>query len=40
MTKLREQMKRDLELKSFAEKTQKTYIRHIAYYAKHYGKSP
>lgn len=40
MTKLRNQMKRDLELKSFAEKTQKSYIRHVACYAKHYGKSP
>ncbi|WP_250816165.1 site-specific integrase [Clostridium swellfunianum] len=40
MTKLREQFKRDLELKGFSPKTQESYLRHISLFAKHYNKSP
>lgn len=40
MTKLREQFKRDLELKGFSPKTQQSYIRHVALFAKYYNKSP
>lgn len=40
MSKLREQMVRDMELKGFSGKTRKSYIHHIEKYAKHYNLSP
>ncbi|MFL0246071.1 tyrosine-type recombinase/integrase [Candidatus Clostridium stratigraminis] len=40
MTKLREQYKRDLEIKGFSPKTQDAYLRHVAVFSKHFGKSP
>lgn len=40
MTKLREQYKRDLEIKGFSPKTQQSYIRHVAAFSKYFCKSP
>ncbi|MBL4937746.1 site-specific integrase [Clostridium sp. YIM B02515] len=40
MTKLREQFKRDMELKGFSPSTQQSYLSHVALFAKHYNKSP
>ena len=40
MSKLREKMKRDMELKGFSELTKKAYISHIKLYVNHYMKSP
>lgn len=40
MTKLREQFKRDLELKGFSLKTQQSYLRHVVAFSKYYQKSP
>lgn len=40
MSKLREQMVRDMELKGFSEKTIKVYIHQIEKYAKHYNLGP
>jgi integrase/recombinase XerD len=40
MTKLREQYKRDLEIKAFSRKTQQTYLRQMIAFSRYYGKSP
>lgn len=40
MTKLREQMKMDLELKGYSPKTQAAYLRGVQKFAEHYGQSP
>lgn len=40
MTKLREQMKIDLELKGYSPKTQYAYIRHVKNCAKYFNQSP
>lgn len=40
MSKLREQMLRDMDLKGFSDKTKKVYIEHVARFAKYYKKSP
>lgn len=40
MTKLREKMRMDLELKNYSPKTIEAYIRHVKRYAQHYNKSP
>lgn len=40
MTKLREQMKRSMELKGYSPRTQAAYLRSVEKYAQHYGKSP
>lgn len=40
MTPLREKMIRDMQIKGFAEKTQDTYLKYVAAYAKYYQKSP
>lgn len=40
MSKLREEMTREMELKGLSVNTQKAYLRCVANYAKHYGKSP
>jgi integrase/recombinase XerD len=40
MSKLREQMKRDLDLRGFAELTKKSYLAHIERYAKYFNESP
>lgn len=40
MTELREQYKRDLEIKAFSPNTQKSYIKQMVAFSKYYGKSP
>ena len=40
MTKLREKMVEDLQLRGLAPSTQKTYVRAVQHLAKHYRKSP
>ncbi len=40
MTKLREQFKRDLELKGFSPKTQQSYLKHAVAFSKYHQKSP
>lgn len=40
MTKLREKMRMDLELKNYSPKTIESYIRHVKRYAQHFNKSP
>jgi integrase/recombinase XerD len=40
MTKLREQFKRDLELKGFSSKTQQAYLRHVVAFSQYFAKSP
>lgn len=40
MSKLREQMLADLQLKGITPRTQKQYLREVRNYAKHFGKSP
>lgn len=40
MTKLRNQMKMDLELKGYSSATQAAYLRSIQKFAEHYGQSP
>lgn len=40
MTKLREKMKMELELKGYSDKTQSAYINHVKNYASFFGKSP
>ena len=40
MSKLREQMKRDLELRGFSDKTVSSYLNQVARYAVYYGRSP
>jgi site-specific recombinase XerD len=40
MTKLREQFKRDLELKNFSPNTQETYLKHAVAFSKFHNKSP
>jgi site-specific recombinase XerD len=40
MTKLREQYKRDLQIKGFSPKTQQAYLRHVVAFSQHFGKSP
>lgn len=40
MSKLREQMKLDLDLKGFSQKTKVCYLRHVELFAKYFSKSP
>lgn len=40
MSKLREQMKYDMDLKGFSEKTKIAYLKHVEYFAKYFKKSP
>jgi len=40
MSKLREQMLQDMDLKGFSEKTKKSYIDHVARFATYFKKSP
>lgn len=40
MTKLREQFKRDLELKGLSTKTQQSYLKQVVSFSKYYQKSP
>lgn len=40
MSKLRDQMLADLQLKGITPRTQKTYLREVRNFAKHFGKSP
>lgn len=40
MTKLREKMRMDLELKGYSPSTQTSYLRHVKNFAINYGKSP
>lgn len=40
MTKLRERMLQDLQLRDYAERTQKMYVRAVRKLAEHFGKSP
>ncbi len=40
MTKLRERMLQDLQLRGYAERTQQMYVRAVRKLAEHYGKSP
>jgi site-specific recombinase XerD len=40
MTKLREQMIRDMTLRGFAPNTRRTYLRVVSQLARHYGRSP
>lgn len=40
MTKLREQFKRDLELKGLSPKTQQSYLKQVVAFSKYYHKSP
>jgi hypothetical protein len=40
MTKLRERMLEDMQLKGFAEKTQQCYIRSVRLLAQHFNKTP
>lgn len=40
MSKLREEMKKDMDLKAFSEKTKSSYLRHVEMFAKYFGKSP
>ena len=40
MTKLRDQMKMELELKGYSDKTQSSYINHVKRYAGFFNKSP
>lgn len=40
MTKLREQLKRDLQIKGFSPKTQQAYLRHVVAFSQYYSKSP
>jgi len=40
MTKLREKMIREMQLRRFSERTQKSYVMAVAALAKHYGRSP
>lgn len=40
MGKLKDKMKRDMELKNLSERTIKTYLKCVANFAIHYGKSP
>jgi len=40
MSKLREQMLADLQMRGLSPKTQKIYLREVSNYAKHFNKSP
>ncbi len=40
MSKLREEMKMNLELAGYSSKTQKAYVMHVKLFAKHFNKSP
>jgi len=40
MTRLRQRMTEDMQLRGFAEKTQEAYLRSVRQLAEHYGKSP
>ena len=40
MTRLRQRMIEDMQLRGFAEKTQEAYLRCVRQLAEHYGKSP
>lgn len=40
MTKLRERMTQDLQLRNFSENTIVCYLRAVRQYAEHFGKSP
>ncbi len=40
MSKLRDQMQEDLQLRGITPRTQKTYLREVRNFAKHFGKSP
>lgn len=40
MGQLKEQMKRDLEIKGFSPRTQDAYLRHTVHYVKYFRKSP
>lgn len=40
MSKLREQMKMDMDLKGFSQKTKDAYIRHVEKFVHHYKRSP
>lgn len=40
MSKLREQMKLDMDLKAFSQKTKVSYLKHVELFAKHFNKSP
>ena len=40
MTKLRERMLQDMQLRGFSERTQECYVRSVRQLAQHYHKSP
>lgn len=40
MTKLRERMLQDMQLRGYSERTQQMYLRAVRKLAEHYGKSP
>jgi len=40
MSKLKEQMKADLQLKGFKPNTQRTYLREVSNFARYFDKSP
>lgn len=40
MSKLREQMEMDMDIKGYSQKTKKSYINHVKNYAIHYNESP
>ena len=40
MSKLKEQMKADLQLKGFKPSTQRTYLREVSYFARYFDKTP
>ena len=40
MTPLRQRMLEDMRIRNFSPTTQETYLRHVAYLARHFGKSP
>ena len=40
MSKLREKMQRDLQIKGYSISTQTAYLRHIEKYAQHFNQSP